>query len=280
MADHAGRTRQQQRHAAARRRQHGPGETGRLPAVLARIAIGADLARILHRRAGFARGQPVDLDHSLVVAAADRGGGGQAGGVEIAHAARAPDAELAIAFRIAVAQGDGVQIVPDAQQLRSVAATHELDQRGIGAVGRRFDADVALVDFDGAEQQLSVGGPGDGAVAAAADRRIGSPHFERRRAMRLQRDAQVTWIVVMRRCVAETEHRQHVVAGQQRGGRFGVHVVHFQPRVRGRDGQRGHRPTHGLPSCSVSPPKFSPTCRLRRSQPPNARGASCRALNA
>src|SRR3546814_4736396 len=45
VADHAGGARQQQRHRAARRRQHRAGEAGLLRAVLARVAVGADLAR-------------------------------------------------------------------------------------------------------------------------------------------------------------------------------------------------------------------------------------------
>src|SRR3546814_9420976 len=55
VADHAGGARQQQRHRAARRRQHRAGEAGLLRAVLARVAVGADLARVLHRGAGRAR---------------------------------------------------------------------------------------------------------------------------------------------------------------------------------------------------------------------------------
>jgi hypothetical protein len=37
--------------------------------------------------------------------------------------------------------------------------------------------------------------------------------------------------------------------------------------MRRNHGHRGHRPAHGLPSCKVSPPKLSRTCRLRRNQP-------------
>src|SRR3546814_1165107 len=75
--------------------------------------------------AGRARGQPVDLDHARVVAAADRGGRRQRMGVEVAEPARAAHAELAVALGVAVAEGDRVEVVPDPQQVRRLAGADE-----------------------------------------------------------------------------------------------------------------------------------------------------------
>src|SRR5690606_28503128 len=142
-------------HRAARRRQHRTGEAGLLRAVLAWIAVGADLAWVFHRRAGRARGQPVDLDHARVVAAADRGGRGQAAHVEVAQPARAADAELAVTLGVAIAQGDRVEVVPDPQQVRRVAGADEGGHARVGVLGGDGDAvQPRLVDLDRAEQQL------------------------------------------------------------------------------------------------------------------------------
>ena len=51
-------------------------------ALAALIAVCADLARVLDRDAWGGGGEPVDLQHPCVVAAADRGGGRQLRGVE------------------------------------------------------------------------------------------------------------------------------------------------------------------------------------------------------
>src|SRR3546814_3537494 len=79
-------------------------------------------------------------------------------------------------------------------------------------------------------QQLAVGRPLDvaprlrgGRLAAALDRAVGVPDLERRVAVRHQRHAQVTRVVVQRRA-AEAEHGEDVVAGQRhrRGSRVDV----------------------------------------------------------
>src|SRR5690606_28580517 len=115
------------------------------------------------------------------------------------RSARAADAELAVALVVALAVGDRVQIVPDAQQVRGVAGLDEAGQAGVG-VGRGGDdagrvvvaGERALVHLDHAERERAVGGPGDVAVAAAAHRAAGAPDLVRgRAAVRLQRDAEV-----------------------------------------------------------------------------------------
>src|SRR5690606_29355987 len=164
-------------------------------AVLARVAVGADLARVLQRRARGGGGQPVHLQHAGLVAAADRGRRRQALGREVAQPARAADAELAVALVVALAVGDRVQVVPDAQQVRGVAGLDEGGQAGVGVGGGGDDAgrvvatgERAFVHLDHAERERAVRGPGDVAVAAAAHRAAGAPDLVRgRAAVRLQR---------------------------------------------------------------------------------------------
>ena len=259
VADDAGRARQQQRHRAARRRQHRAREARRLRAVLARVAVGADLARILDRRAGRARGQPVDLQRARVVAAADRGRRRQRARVEVAQAARAADAELAVAFVVAVAQGDRVEVVPDAQQVRvplprtkrSGARRRVAASRDAARCRRRRPRRSRSRRTAARRRWPRRSSPSRPRATGALARQTSNGAG----AMRLQRHAQVARIVVVRRIVAEAEHRQRVVAGQQRRGRRGVDVVHRQARRRNVARHRRHRPAHGLPGCSVSPPK-------------------------
>src|SRR6185312_6495197 len=93
----------------ARRQAHRAGEAGRGAAVLARIIPGTDLAGVLHPLAGLVASQQVDLQPRRGGAVADRGGGGEAFGEEIAHARGATLAEELVALRIAFAVVDRTQ---------------------------------------------------------------------------------------------------------------------------------------------------------------------------
>ena len=84
-----------------------------------------DLAGIVQRQPGHARGQPVHLHDAPPVAAADGGGRRLLGCVEGRETARPADAELAIALQVALALDDRVQVVPDPQQVRVVAGGDE-----------------------------------------------------------------------------------------------------------------------------------------------------------
>src|SRR4249920_776085 len=94
---------------------HGPRERRRTRAVLARIAPGAELARILQRRPAHARRDPVHTQHTASVAHADRRRRGKPVGERAALAFGAAAAEFAVALGVAVARIDRVEVVPDAQ---------------------------------------------------------------------------------------------------------------------------------------------------------------------
>src|SRR6185437_8358596 len=94
-------------------------------AVLARVAPGADLARILHRGAGVRAGEQVDLQQMRIAVMADRGGGGVAIGEPVAATLGAAVAEQLVALGVAVALVDRALVVPEAQHLAFVAAVDE-----------------------------------------------------------------------------------------------------------------------------------------------------------
>ena len=320
VADDRGGARQQQRHRAAGRWKHCPGETGRLRAVLARVAVGTELARVLQRHAGCLGREPVDLQPAPAVEAADRGGGRQPAGVERTQPAGAADTEAAIALVVLFADGDAVEVVPDPQQLRVPALRGEFEKlavSGFGGVteaiaatavgaGRRGFAgcegvDGQLVEFDRTELQRTVLGPGDVANAASPDIAAGPPDLQRRRPVRLQRHPQVAWVVVHRRGIAETEDGEHVFAIQYLRQRC-VDVVDRQPRRGCEQGSRAHWtcskravawPTGmsagtdnvaSLPdarlACTVSPSNPTAGWRRRYSQSRSASGVMVSALNA
>src|SRR6185437_15139224 len=92
-------------------------ETGRRGAVLARIAPGADLAGILQRLARSRGAQRIHLQQSRRIAVPDCGRGRITSYAVRAETAPAPDAELPIAFPVALAFVDRMQVVPDPQQV-------------------------------------------------------------------------------------------------------------------------------------------------------------------
>jgi len=191
------------------------GRRGR--SVFARIAPGADLARILDCRTGRARGQPVDLQHGHAVAAADGAGRGEAFAVQFAHAGRAAGAEVLVALVVAGAVVDRGQIVPDAQQMRPALCAREPRQLPVGRLGRRGQVRmVGFGHFDRAEAIVRRSGPAHEAVPALLDRSGRTPDLERRgTAERLQSHAQIARIGGVRRGRAEAEHREHVGLGKQ-----------------------------------------------------------------
>ncbi len=75
---------------------------------------------------------------------------------------------------------------------------------------------------------MTVAGPGDIALAAAAHRRSGAPNFQHAGLIRLQRHAQIARVVQARRRIAEAEHGQHLRVGQQHAGVGLVNIVDLQ----------------------------------------------------
>ncbi len=228
MADDGRGAGQQQGHVAAVGRKHRPREAGGLGSVAARVAVGAELARVLQRRAGRGGRQPVDLQGPAPVEPADRRGRREHRGVEAAQPVGPAHAEAAVALRIVLAQGDRVQVVPHPQQVRMAVAGDEAEHAPVGGGRGRFQSTgVRLVQFDRAELQPAALGPAHVPIASVPDRTGGPPDLERSGTVGLQADAQVTRVVHRGRARAEAQHRQHVVAGEQ-GTRIGVGVVDRQ----------------------------------------------------
>src|SRR5690606_10398698 len=136
-------------------REHGAGEGRRRGSVLARITIGAQLARILDRTTARAGGEPIDLQDAHAVLAAD-GSAGRIVAAESLHALRAADTEPAIAFRIARAFVDRIHVVPDAQHRRTGVCGLEGAEPAIGFLGRRRNAAGAFFHLDGAVEIVAV----------------------------------------------------------------------------------------------------------------------------
>src|SRR5690606_31617649 len=211
--------------------------------------------------------------HALAVVAADGRGGRQAAHVDVAEPLRASDAEGAIALVVAFADGDGIDVVPDPQQVRRAAARGEGGQARLRDARGLLHVATGLGDLDRAVHELAVAGPAHAVDASAHHRRARTPDLEGRVAVRLQRYAQVAGIVERRRRRrAEAEHGQHVVAFEQARRRVRMHVVHGEARLRARR-RVGHRPAHGSSACRVSPEKPTPAWRLRRSPLRNERGS-------
>ena len=128
----------------------------------ARVGPGADLARVFDRDAGYAGGQPVDLQDAHAIAAADRRGGRVAVARSRRDAARATAAEMAVAFVVTLAFVDRVHVVPQTQDVstRAVAETKlakETADFRVGVLGGRIDAIAAgFVDLDGEIQIVAV----------------------------------------------------------------------------------------------------------------------------
>src|SRR6185312_12203180 len=136
------------RQRVLRGQAHRAGEAGCSAAVLARVAPGADLARILHRGAGLRAGQQVDLQQVWIPVMADRGGGGVAVGEPVTATLGAAVAEQLVALGVAAALVDCALVVPDTQHLAFVAAADELAQLRVGDAGRTGGAAVlAFIQF-------------------------------------------------------------------------------------------------------------------------------------
>src|SRR5262249_9058326 len=150
---------------------HGAGEVRRGRAVAARVTPGAELARILQRRARRARGEPVQLQYAPAVAAANRGRCRITGSEQAVHAGGTAAAELAVAFLLASAQVDRIEIIPHAQHVALFAAiAAPALQRRVGVAGCAGEAAVrGFVDFELGEVVVAIVAEANFAVAAAAD---------------------------------------------------------------------------------------------------------------
>src|SRR5690606_41395866 len=138
-------------------------------------------------------------------------------------------AEAPVTFFITAAGGDAVEVVPDPQKVRKAPCIDEPEHASVGLVGGGTDVVVAgLIELDRAELEHAVAGPGDAVRAAMGDGASRAPDLQRRRAMRLQRDAEVAWIVAARGVLTVTEYRQHVRLAPQRR-QVDVEVVARQP---------------------------------------------------
>src|SRR6185312_13082378 len=128
---------------------------------------------------------------------ADRGGGGETFGEEIAHAGGAAFAEALVAFRIAFAVVDRADVVPHPQDVPCVAAGDEPVQQVVGLLcGGSGAAVFAFVQLDRGEQPAAAGRPAQRAFHAAAHRRVHLPQFQRRGGIGAgQRHLQVARIV-------------------------------------------------------------------------------------
>src|ERR1700749_310556 len=98
------------------RRTHAAREARRGRSILARITPGAPLPWILHRRTWHARRDRVNLHALVCVARADGGCRRIMAGERRPESCRAPAAEAAIAFFVAFAVVDRVEVIPDAQE--------------------------------------------------------------------------------------------------------------------------------------------------------------------
>ena len=235
--DHGGGAGHEQLAGTGQRRA-GEGRRGR--SVLARIAPGADLARVLDGDAADTRGETVDLQHASTVTATDRGSGRKAVARAFAETARPPAAEVAVAFLVTGAVIDRVEVVPQAQHFgtRLAVEAAAIDQRGdlaVGAFGRGIKATgVAFIDVDGEEQVVAVAAPADRAVDAVADHTRAAPHFDQRFMQGIQTDREAAGIVAADGG-AEADHREHVGLAEQRVRRR-ARVA--QPQARQRLGAR------------------------------------------
>src|SRR5690606_6220903 len=92
------------------------------------------------------------------------------------HPVRAAGAEAPIAFLVAVAEVDRVEVVPKAQEVRRAGTCDEGADRGVGVRGGRLDAAVrGFLDLDREEQVFAVAAPAELAAAAALDAARAAP---------------------------------------------------------------------------------------------------------
>jgi hypothetical protein len=155
-----------------------------------------------------------------------------------ANAACTTHAETPVAFVVAFAGGDRVQVIPDPQRVRVVACGQPGLQARVRLLGGAFDVAVAGIGHvEGAELQVAVLAPGDAVATTVMDLVVHPPAFEWRVATHRQVHPQVARVAVHGRgLVAETEYGQQPGVGQHGVQRI-VPVLH---------GERGGSMRQGL----------------------------------
>src|SRR5574337_261334 len=167
MPGHRGGPRDRQRGI---RQAHRAREARSGGAVLAGVLPGTDLARVFQRAAGLRRAQRVDLQQAARPVVADCGGGGIVVDAARGKAARAAVAEQPVAFLVALARVDRVEVIPDPLQVAFGASRDVRSQQGVGMFAGGFDAtEAGFVDLDRDEAPATAGRPSQVVIAPGRD---------------------------------------------------------------------------------------------------------------
>ena len=184
VADDARRAGDEQGHLPiAQRRQRGARKRRRPGAVVARIVVGRDLARVFDGQRQYASGEEAHAQRALMHA--QRAGRGRALERRLAgfeESLLAAGVELPVTLHAAAVRVDARQVVPDAQQVRAARVLHRLEHIAVGAVGEGGEvfAEGVLVEIDHAEQPVPVGAPAHHAGGAGLHRLARVPEVDHR----------------------------------------------------------------------------------------------------